>query len=851
MSILNKFVLKDLSLNKKRTIVTIIGIILSTALLCAVSGMVTSFYKTLLEYERSENGNFHVSIYDMKSEDVEELKKNEEIESFFYFYKTEGYAKLENSKNKYKPYLHLLGFDKDSLNTLKLVEGRLPENDNEILISYHIGSNAKVNYKIGDTLNLSISDRMVDGYKLSQNNPYDEEVEENLEEKYKKEYKIVGVISRPTIIMEPYEAPGYTIVTLDNNFRLNSSENITVSFRYKDSKNYKEKTEKILGITENNENGKYLYEYNKGLLRAEGSALSDSTMSMIYSVAIVVIVIIIISSVFVIKNSFSISITEKIRQYGILSSIGATKKQIKRNVLFEGFVLGSIAIPIGILSGMFAVFVLIHLINYILADALNGIKFVYSVPLIPILISILFASIVIYFSSIFSARKAAKISPIEAIRSNTEIKISSKKVKSSKIIKKLFKVGGDISYKNLKRNKRKYRSTVISLIVSISIFISLSSFLDFGFKMANEYYKELDFNVFLNARLQSEENSKTDITFKDISQLDNISSYSVKKAKGVLLSNSYLSDFGKLYYGPEDEGEQYETIFSIGDEAYKEFIKEIGGSVEDYENKGILIDNTTFFYNNKKKNGNLYNIKAGDTIELKSYTENDDYEIIEKESISIEIAKRTDKMPMGMSEGTGIVISDKMIEQFQNYRISCMYIMSEDADKLCDDIEKLIKSDEKYNQNIYVSNYEESRRSENAMVLVVSIFLYGFITVITLIAVTNIFNTITTTMNLRQKEFAMLKSIGMTKNEFNRMIKLESVFYGSKSLIIGIPIGCIGSYLIYNAFTEGMDMEYKLPITAIILSIIFVFSIVGLIMKYSLDKINKQNIIETIRKENI
>ena len=151
--------------------------------------------------------------------------------------------------------------------------------------------------------------------------------------------------------------------------------------------------------------------------------------------------------------------------------------------------------------------------------------------------------------------------------------------------------------------------------------------------------------------------------------------------------------------------------------------------------------------------------------------------------------------------------------------------------------------------NVY--DYEEARRTENAMVLVISIFLYGFIAVITLIAVTNIFNTITTNMNLRQKEFAMLKSIGMTKSEFSRMIKLESVFYGSKSLIIGIPIGIIGSYFVYKAFSEGMDMSYKLPITAIVLSIVFVFLIVGLIMKYSLDKINKQNIIETIRKENI
>lgn len=657
------------------------------------------------------------------------------------------------------------------------------------------------------------------------------------------------------MIIEPYSAPGFTVITLENDFNLNSNENITISFRYKDSKNYKEKTEKILGITKENNNSKYLYEYNKELLRIEGSALSDSTMSMLYSVAGVVIVIIIISSVFVIKNSFSISITEKIRQYGILSSIGATSKQIKKNVLFEGFVLGIIAIPLGILGGIFAVFVLIHLINYILADALNGIKFVYSVPLLPILLSIILASVTIYFSSIFSARKASKISPIEAIRSNTEIKISSKKLKSSKIIKKLFKVGGNISYKNLKRNKRKYRSTVISLVVSVSIFISLSSFLDFGFKMTNEYYKKMDYNIVIYSRGNTEYD-KLNTTFEDIIKLNNIKKYSIVKTKGILISSSYLSDLGKLYYGITEDSEtenQFETIMSIGNDEYKRFVEEIGGKAEEYEDKGILINNTTFFYNNKKKNGDMYNIKTGDLIELRTISDSigDDDMVVPGNSFNIEIGKITDKRPMGMSDGTAIIISDKMMNKIENHKISNIYIMSENSGKLSEDIKTLINSDEKYDKNISVYDYEESRKSENAMVLVVSIFLYGFIAVITLIAITNIFNTITTNMNLRQKEFAMLKSIGMTKNEFNRMIKLESVFYGSKSLFIGIPIGILGSYLVYKAFTEGMDISYKFPITAIIISIIFVFLIVGLIMKYSLDKINKQNIIETIRKENI
>lgn len=568
-------------------------------------------------------------------------------------------------------------------------------------------------------------------------------------------------------------------------------------------------------------------------------------MTMLYSLGGVVIFIIIVSSIFVIKNSFSISITEKIKQYGILSSIGATSKQIKKNVLFEGFVLGIIAIPLGILCGMFAVFVLIHLMNFILAEALNGITFVYKVPYLPILITILFSSITIYFSSIFSARKAGKISPIEAIRSNSEIKISSKKVRGSKIIKKIFKIGGDISYKNLKRNKRKYRTTVISLIVSITIFISLSSFIDFGFKMSNEYYKEMNYNFIIYNRQNIEENKENaNDFFQEISKNDNVDEYTIYKTKNFLSTSENYSDFGKRYYR---DSEADIRLIAVGEEEYKKVLKKIGLDIDECENKGILYDNTTVFENQKKKNGNIYDIKNNSKLTL-NFVDKDG--IKTEEQLEIDIIKREEKVyPMGLSEEVAILVSDKFIEKL-DYKQNIMYVMSNNTNALSEEINNLKKSNDSYNMISY-SDLEASRRSENAMVLVISIFLYGFIAVITLIGVTNIFNTITTNMNLRQKEFAMLKSIGMTKKEFDRMIRLESIFYGFKSLIIGIPIGILGSYFVYKAFSRGMEMSYRLPIMAIIIAIIFVFLIIGLIMKYSLSRINKQNIIETIRNENI
>ena len=176
-----------------------------------------------------------------------------------------------------------------------------------------------------------------------------------------------------------------------------------------------------------------------------------------------------------------------------------------------------------------------------------------------------------------------------------------------------------------------------------------------------------------------------------------------------------------------------------------------------------------------------------------------------------------------------------------------LYLDAENADNIQDEIEQYIGKN--YEYNLY--NLNEEVKQMNSFFTLVAIFLYGFIIVIALIVITNIFNTITTSMELRTKEFAILRSVGMTKKEFNRMIRLESLFYGVKSLIIGIPIGLGLSLLIYKGLNDSSGITYSLPIEAILISICAVFILIFLIMKFTINKINKQNVIETIRNENI
>ena len=856
MDILKKFTKKNLKLNKKRTIVTIIGIMLSTALICAVAGMVSSTQKTLANAMRADHGNYHMRFENVPAEELKFIEENVNVESYFLT-KNVGYAKLEGSINPGKPYLFLMEFDRNALqnSSFKIVEGRLPENENEVVISQHIIDNGGVELKVGDTLSLDVGTRRLvdDGSVLSQSNPYlgeEESQEENLQEEITdtehKTYTIVGIIERPSYELEDYQAPGYTIITYSDN--INNTDVANISVLFNNVGDYEETTEQIVNTVKEDTGVDISTVANVNVIRFDGG-LSENTMNVLYGIAGVIIVIIVVSSVFVIRNSFAISVAEKTKQYGMLASVGATKKQIRKTVLLEGTYIGAIAIPLGILCGIIAIVVLLWIVNYLIGDMMGGVVFIYNVPLLPILLSIVISAITIYLSCIIPAIRASRISPIEAIRGNEDIKIKAKKIKTSKLTKKIFGIGGVIASKNLKRNKKKYRTTVISLVVSIAIFISLSSFLDYGKRAVGLYYTDMKYNVDVyNGDIE---------LYNEIAQLNNIDDYSYSFTTSAIIDiEKYGSEYGKeisninrtYYEEAERETEYQDTIAVImfSNDYFKKFIKELGLNENDYKNIAILEDDE-FEYNEDGTSvlRNYYNIKEGEIITIN----------LNGEERQVTIAKRSDQRPMGFegSYATGgwIFVSEDFMEDKDNEIISTgMYINSSDASQLERDINNIIADNDSY-KNVHITNLAEFADQERRILLLVSIFLYGFITVITLIGVTNIFNTITTNMILRSKEFANLKSIGMTTKEFNKMIRLESLLYGLKSLLIGIPIGLLGSFCIYQAFKNSVDFGYMIPWVSILISIIFVFIIVGATMKYSLSKINKQNIIETIRQDNI
>lgn len=848
MNILNKLTIKSLKLNKKRTIVTIIGIILSTALICAVAGMVSSVQQTLINDAIRDGGNQHITLYNVKNEDLKYYVNDRNVESY-YLAQNLGYAKLENTD---KPYLYIRAYTADGLKQAgyELTEGRFANNANEIVITNTI-QNSDVSFKIGDILTLDVGNRVLleDGSTLYQYNSRTHDAPEDIINTVQKTYTIVGFIKRPNYNVEGVSSPGYTALTTMEESTLKEAD---ISLLFKNPNYAKEFTNRL----DEDENS-YDYSTNKELLRWQLVNLSSSVMLTLMTVAGVVIGIIILTSIFVIRNSFNISISEKTRQYGMLASIGATSKQIKKNVLYEGLIIGLFGIPIGVLSGMFADFVLVMIINWLLGPSLNGIEFIYKIPILPIIITIALASITIYLSVISAARKSSKISPIEAIRSNDDIKIKSKKLKTPKIIKKIFKMGGVIAHKNLKRSRKKYRTTVISLVVSIAVFISLSSFITYGFKMTGIYYKEYSYNIEVAVASKNNDKITAQKIYDDILKMDNVDKYSQHNFAYIAIDIKDITTDDVFFSMKGDTKDTttdsivYLNVISLGNDEYERYVKKIGGTIDAYKNGGILIDNITSYNNETKKYEfiNAYTLNVGDSITEKAGLE----DAPDAKKVTIPIVAKTEERPMGLENSYSmsgyLIVSDEMMDSIGAEYDGGLFIYSSDPSKLSKSIDNYKTANT--GNTINYLNMEEMVKQENSMVLLIAIFLYGFIAVISLIGVTNIFNTITTNMMLRQKEFAMLKSIGMTSKEFNRMILLESIFYCSKALFIGVPIGLVGSYLIYNGFVNTASFEYIIPISSILISIGAVFLLVGLIMHYSFKKINKQNIIETIRKDNI
>ena len=882
MNVLKRCCMRSLKENRKRTTVTIIGVILATALITGVACLAESMRESLVARARA-NGDYHYCFEEVDQSNLKYFINNTNVERIGLAYGL-GYAMLEGSENPDKPYLYLRAVNEEGIRSmaLKLTEGRMPQKDDELVISRHIRYNGMVNLQVGDTLTLQLGKRMSDSFALDQSHSYSYE-EEHLELVQEKTYTIVGIVERPILFEEGRMAPGYSVFTYMNTDTEEFSGyqggfDVYVTYTGRGLKSADQVTAGLLGISEDmyqyyyhgngflecteeeyaliTEKASYVRE-NSQLTKWQLMKFSDTTMIMLYGMAALAVAVIIVTSVFCIRNSFVISLTEKMKLYGRLASVGTTAKQQRRMVYYEAVFIGAIGIPLGILSGILASVILVKGISGLL-DTAFGVPMVFGVSVPAILLAAVLSAVTILLSAMQSARRAARISPLSAIRANDSVRIHRRELKCPGIINKVFGIGGKVAYRNLRRARRRYRTTVVSIVVSVAVFIGLSTFMELLQMASGMYYETLPYQLVVN--LSGDDNYEMAVK---IAQLEDVQAADIFRVM-------YMdTDFDQLSITEEychvtgfeqgNIGNMRVFICSVGEEGFAQYCKNIGVDVQEAMDKAIIY--AAYKQVNYKENKryvyewNIANFRKGDTISVIGSPQQDDGDEKINEATELQVIAQADVLPMSMANNhynsIVVIVSDVMFDELwgtfaEGKRLdSAVYIQCKDAGKL-EEVVRLMQP-----THYTISNYQAGYQEERSTYLVISILLYGFITVVALIGITNIFNTITTNLELRAPEFAMLRAVGMTGKEFRRMIWLEGLFYGGKALLIGIPIGIGISFGFHGFFSTGIVTAYQPPIFAIFLSVLAVTLLLYGIMRYSMGKINRRNIVETIQNENL
>lgn len=912
MNIFHAYTRKTLRLNKTRTLVTIIGIILSVALITAVAEGAFSGIIYMRHVAEARIGSFSALYEHMTDDEADDVANDPEVAQVVSWGEV-GYAEIE-SQNPDKPYLYIVsaGADLQDLVAVQLTQGRMPQTGSEILLPEHLYVSSSVRYALGDTLALSVGARMYNGYTLDQHNPYTAG-EESIADAVEKTYTVVGFYERFDGLLEDYAAPGFTAITTGE-----TAAHQTVFFRL----DHPSKTFDYMEAHPRNTNDRVCGRINTDLLYYYGATSNSYVYAMMIGLVSILIGLIMFGSIVLIYNSFSISVGERTKQFGLLKSIGATNKQIRGMVLYEALVLCIIAIPLGLIIGCVGIGVTLHALR----GTFDAVMEVNGAVQMGIALNgwvLLFAAVVGLLTAVISAwipaQRASRITAIDAIRQSNDVSIRSKQVKTSKLTYKVFGFSGMLASKNFKRNRKKYRATVVSLFLSVVLFISASSFcaylgesvdsmtVDAGYDLS--YYRvgdEPDDPKLLYHKLMAAD-SVTGGTYVNLNSSD---VYATEDVLTDTFKNEIYSGSGVEYYNGashyyEDHAQSssdgvytaYAYVYFLRDEDFLNLLAENGLDQAEFYNAdaplALLYDHSTevrhdedgtqwMDYETFRDDRFPFTVDYTEQKEIEGYyylgTEADpeteemryvyvpqevDYESLQeddycyfseaeaRERHTMRIGAKLETAPYFVSSGLCLIypysFGTIVLDSF-GYETQYLF-QSDDHAASYDSMLKILNAEGQasYRLDDYAASNEQSR----AIITIVNVFSYGFIILISLIALANVFNTISTNISLRRREFAMLKSVGMTKDGFNRMMNFECLLYGVKGLLYGLPTSFVVTWLIYRAVNNGVRAVYHVPWYSVAIAIGSVFLVVFATMLYSMDKIKKDNPIDALKNENL
>lgn len=922
MNIMNRLAWRSLWKNRTRTLVTIVGIILSAAMFTAVATLGVSLLQYLVDITIYNTGDYFIRFNNATPEQVEAIKNREEI-SQLGMTKTLGYVNVGTEERNQSYILSAIDENAFSMRPIHLESGRLPEKADEIAVPAHCLWYLRamgMEGELGEQLTLDVVPRYEDEHYYEHMPEFPIEDIPNFTETY----VIVGILDDDSSRLNDWRMEPMNFITFDDG---------THPFHW--ARLFAKTADPMDAYALQDASLSTICSVNTDLLNYYGASKYTNLNEMIYTVCAVLVVIILACSISLIYNAFSISLTERAKDFGLLSSVGATKKQLRRSVNFEALALSIIGVPLGILGGFFGIAVTLHLTGDLVTGLLTGsVQSGVVFRAVPSLPAFVCAGVVAVLTVLFSAwlplKKAMKLDPISSIRQNGDYQIP-KKLRGGRLSRRFFGVPGLMSAKYYSISQKKYRTTVISLSLSVIIFLASAGFTGIITAMAKDTTNNYNYDFSIQASKEQ---------YEEIRQLNCVSDSTLVwdgDYQGILTAGayteSYLDNRHRIFetgaYVPQGLNLK---VYFLEDDRFRSFALEQGIDPEPYfttdtptaicirSKSTIYLDNedgtfdretlTATVFSELPASVDLHSTQlSSELIELIvsfgggmdfSFSSHEEYLVqtftIHDAKIPAQYPTNADGtisfilIPQTRADGSQVInfhyfsldtktVGERLLTE-ENIPLLPAVSIRDQAEELpfgvgsfstpsalvlilpeaalfdeCTGSLQVKTSDYAAMTAWLRSNLEEyeyqdllhSQMQSRNLVTMVNVFSYGFIILVSLICVCNVFNTISTNIALRRRDFGMLRSVGMQERQLRRMLGLECARYGVRSLLWGLPIGVGAGYGIYRLLDLGSGFPYRFPWLPVSAAVAAVFVIVFITMFYAVSKLRKDNTIEAIR----
>ncbi|MBQ1678273.1 MAG: ABC transporter permease [Oscillospiraceae bacterium] len=905
MNILTSYTLRCLKQNRVRTLVTVIGIILSVTLFTAVAEGIWSGWRYLIRATEAEKGRYHAVVRELTEDEYAGLAREPEVAEIGRL-ETLGWAVIAQGDLNW-PYLRVASYDFScDLLSVRMIAGRYPQNDHELIVSNQMPSLSRVSYAVGQTVSLELGQRVAeDGSPLPIYSSYLSAGVERLRDTVSHEYTVVGVYHSMGGAFADYDSPGTLALTTGA-----AGVSTEAVVRLRDVRDTLAFCDAHFDLGEGCVG-------NEKLLQISGVVDEENLRLVVAGLLAILFGLIAFGSVCLIYNAFSISVSERTKQFGLLKSVGATNRQLRRAVLTEALLLCAVAIPIGLLLGCGGIALALRLLRPAFDSLMRvgdrppeSIRLELNPPVLLLAVGIGLVTALI--SAWIPSKRATRLSPIAAIRQSADVRIRASKLRVNPLTRKLFGFPGLLAAKNFKRSRKQYRATVVSLFLSVVLFISAFCFSSY---LRNEIARSIaqhaaDVSIY-SEKLSSVEDP--DALLRELRAVEGVTAAGYRINGSDMLPDMPTltlpqdalapdADFEKLAM-PGMELDQPFLYGFVDDEYYKTLCAEAGmdptlgqgiaynhGQQWEYDDNGknahmhswtVLrpealpveaeammvpnwIDGCQLIYSEGDGEGNVtkyvyqapWNPERDEAPrELSLSPEEAEVHwhftiggVLDRQPIVVNGISFTVLFPVSRYEA----VTGTALEPEQDLSIQ-FHFCTEDHARVAEAFRKLL--DEKHPELSGIVTVRDNRagnQSEQASLLILNVFSFGFIILISLISAANVFNTISTNVSLRRREFATLKSVGMGNRTFGRMMRFECLLYGAKSLLWGLPVSVGISWLIWRVVDQGfVSGSYRPPWAAMGIAAGSVFLVVFVTMLYATGKIRKDNPIDALKTETL